>query len=1091
MSKTNEKSNYVFESSAKNTKSNNYHGSSVNTDRNDSQFKYFKRDDQQVIDLYEFEQTIGQGHYAVVKLAKHRFTSEKVAIKIIDKLKLDKISRDHLYQEVKCMKLVQHANVVRLYEVIDTPSKLYLILELGDGGDMYDVIMKHANGISEKQSKNYFRQIVSAIKYCHDLHVVHRDLKPENVVFFSQTGQVKLTDFGFSNIFVPGTKLLTSCGSLAYSAPEILLGDSYDAPAVDIWSLGVILYMLVTGRAPFQEANDSETLTMILDCKYYLPPNLSSDCIELISRMLVRDPEKRILLDEIDKHRWFKELEEDEENDLSIEEVTDSSTNSSDESLTRNFPNSVSSASTSNSKRSRTKSKEKLLKMVTLVRRENLTEKQNEEIINSMVIGKISSRDEIIKALDEDQYNYITGTYYLLAERLIKKQLQKKIRRKQNTKLKKTELAKNPIPQKKVEQQQIPHSAPANLSTNLNQYQLKRKLNAQTQRNKLVRQVEEEEETEPDVNQQNSTDQNLIIQSKLGDGNKSDDSLHSSLQPITNILLTNIIEDEEDVASPKSKSQDMFLINQPLQSRRSSRGTDNTISTLTILEEVETDLTSPHQTPKSHQTGSYLVKQVNNVENVEKFNDAASSNEEQKKNFTLENFSSSADKLDVKLDPIIVASKNKKYSSETSCSDNSDNELKFHGLKDYDWNRSASSSGRSRNRYRHSNHNTQSLTEQPVIKRTRPISISTDTNDINSESKLGPFRESLGNNKESASSSGCLSITSPYKQSVSTSNSNDYLANNLVSKSLSIEHRLANMSQMSINSQLSKNNSIRQRQNGGADTPVQQQLSQQLSTQHSTTPTPRESIVFNRGDDKPISKILSHGKSSTDAIFNTEGGVMLKNSDFRSLNSIAGATENQGNDIKNFNMNNHDRPVSAVIPDKKFPTHLPSQIVTTSTTRPFSSENELKSHLENFDSSANPDNNMNSISLHHKNDSYSIAVSNIDANNVRNLEKSNSVKSIDELTNTTTTKLDDSDKTLKSSSSFIGNLTNKSLKQSNKVINSTKNMSINAEDESNLLKHSASYTSKSNKYQRNEASLRPSIVSTANKKKCYKCCTII
>ncbi len=225
------KSTKVFESSTKNNHT-NYHTTTTDTSDTHSQFNYFKRHDTQVTDLYDFEQTIGQGHYAVVKLARHKFTGEKVAIKIIDKLKLDQISRDHLYQEVRCMKLVQHASVVRLYEVIDTTTKLYLILELGDGGDMYDVIMKHQNGINEKQSKNYFKQIVDAIKYCHDLHVVHRDLKPENVVFFSQTGQVKLTDFGFSNIFVPGTKLLTSCGSLAYSAPEILLGDSYDAPAV-------------------------------------------------------------------------------------------------------------------------------------------------------------------------------------------------------------------------------------------------------------------------------------------------------------------------------------------------------------------------------------------------------------------------------------------------------------------------------------------------------------------------------------------------------------------------------------------------------------------------------------------------------------------------------------------------------------------------------------------------------------------------------------------------------------------------------------------------------------------------------------------
>ena len=130
------------------------------------------------------------------------------------------------------MKLVQHPNVVRLYEVIDTQTKLYLILELGDGGDLYDYIMRHDGGLGEDMAREYFRQIVRAISYCHRLHVVHRDLKPENVVFFERLGMVKLTDFGFSNRFNPGQKLETSCGSLAYSAPEILLGDSYDAPAV-------------------------------------------------------------------------------------------------------------------------------------------------------------------------------------------------------------------------------------------------------------------------------------------------------------------------------------------------------------------------------------------------------------------------------------------------------------------------------------------------------------------------------------------------------------------------------------------------------------------------------------------------------------------------------------------------------------------------------------------------------------------------------------------------------------------------------------------------------------------------------------------
>ena len=188
--------------------------------------------DGKIAGLYDLEETIGEGHFAVVKLARHVFTGEKVAVKVIDKTKLDEVSKSHLFQEVRCMKLVQHPNVVRLYEVIDTQTKLYLILELGDGGDMYDYIMKHEKGLDEARARKYFRQIVEAISYCHRLHVVHRDLKPENVVFFEKLGMVKLTDFGFSNMFNPGKKLETSCGSLAYSAPEILLGDSYDAPAV-------------------------------------------------------------------------------------------------------------------------------------------------------------------------------------------------------------------------------------------------------------------------------------------------------------------------------------------------------------------------------------------------------------------------------------------------------------------------------------------------------------------------------------------------------------------------------------------------------------------------------------------------------------------------------------------------------------------------------------------------------------------------------------------------------------------------------------------------------------------------------------------
>ncbi|KAM9808098.1 SNF related kinase b [Neosynchiropus ocellatus] len=260
--------------------------------------------------LYHLGRTLGRGHYAVVKLARHVSTGQLVAIKMIDKTKLDIMATSHLLQEVRCMKLVQHPNVVCLHEVIDTPTTLYLIMELAEGGDLYDYILRHERGVAEGTAKRHFAQIVRAVSYCHQLHVVHRDLKPENVVFFPQQGAVKLTDFGFSNLFQPGTMLATSCGSLAYSAPEILLGEEYDAPAVDIWSLGVILYMLVCGVPPFQETNDSETLVMILDCRYSVPDHVSPDCRDLISRMLQKDPCQRASLQEIEAHHWLQGLDD-------------------------------------------------------------------------------------------------------------------------------------------------------------------------------------------------------------------------------------------------------------------------------------------------------------------------------------------------------------------------------------------------------------------------------------------------------------------------------------------------------------------------------------------------------------------------------------------------------------------------------------------------------------------------------------------------------------------------------------------------------------------------------------------------------------
>nr|XP_060644128.1 SNF-related serine/threonine-protein kinase-like [Anolis sagrei ordinatus] len=338
----------------------------------------------QIAGLYDLEGTLGKGHFAVVRLARHVFTGERVAVKVIDKGKLRGGGAvAQLLQEVRCMKLVQHPNVVRLYEVIDTQAKLYLILELGSGGDMFDHLLRHEGGLGEERAKHYFAQIVHAIAYCHRLHVVHRDLKPENVVFFQEQSVVKLTDFGFSNCFQPGSMLATSCGSLAYSAPEILLGDEYEAPAVDIWSLGVILFMLVCGQPPFQEANDSETLTMILDCRYVIPPSVSSSCADLISRMLRRDPRSRASLEEIEGHPWLRGVD-------------------------------PSPASRS---------------LLPLTSHRRVSQEEHEIILQAMMCGNIAEdRETIQEALEADRYNHITATYFLLAERILREKQEKESR---------------------------------------------------------------------------------------------------------------------------------------------------------------------------------------------------------------------------------------------------------------------------------------------------------------------------------------------------------------------------------------------------------------------------------------------------------------------------------------------------------------------------------------------------------------------------------------------------------------------------------------------------------------------------------------
>ncbi|XP_056138745.1 MAP/microtubule affinity-regulating kinase 4 isoform X1 [Lampris incognitus] len=260
-------------------------------------------DEQPHIGNYRLLKTIGKGNFAKVKLARHILTGKEVAIKIIDKTQLNPTSLQKLFREVRIMKSLNHPNIVQLFEVIETERTLYLIMEYASGGEVFDYLVSHGR-MKEKEARGKFRQIVSAVHYCHQKNIVHRDLKAENLLLDAESN-IKIADFGFSNEFTMGSKLDTFCGSPPYAAPELFQGKKYDGPEVDIWSLGVILYTLVSGSLPFDGQNLKELRERVLRGKYRVPFYMSTDCEGILRRFLVLNPSKRCTLEQIMKDKWM------------------------------------------------------------------------------------------------------------------------------------------------------------------------------------------------------------------------------------------------------------------------------------------------------------------------------------------------------------------------------------------------------------------------------------------------------------------------------------------------------------------------------------------------------------------------------------------------------------------------------------------------------------------------------------------------------------------------------------------------------------------------------------------------------------------
>jgi len=268
-----------------------------------SNLKAKKKDKILQIGDYIVGEKLGEGTFGRVMKGTHYLTNKKVALKLIDvKNPKTKASID---REAKIMKLLDHPNIVHLYEIIEMLEKhtTVLALEYIEGGELFDYIISKGR-LSEDEAIKFFRQMISAIEYCHANFVVHRDLKPENVLL-DNSKNVKIMDFGLSNTMKTGSFLHTNCGSTIYCAPEILQGIDYIGPEVDVWSLGCILYVMVTGCCPWAGRGLTEQIMRAVAGQYEPPENeLTTDCWNLISRVLTVDAKKRPTISELRNHPW-------------------------------------------------------------------------------------------------------------------------------------------------------------------------------------------------------------------------------------------------------------------------------------------------------------------------------------------------------------------------------------------------------------------------------------------------------------------------------------------------------------------------------------------------------------------------------------------------------------------------------------------------------------------------------------------------------------------------------------------------------------------------------------------------------------------